>query len=117
MPVTRDQFLAARKLKTVAVHLEQIGEVLVREPTAGEWDEFDHAAEGKALRLVCQFTVDETGKRLFTDADMGRLAMLGASRIEPVALHILDLAGVTERAMQAAAKNSSTTQMDDSASD
>ena len=107
MALTRDQFLGRKQRRTQAVTLADGAEILVREPSAAEWDEFDHEAPHRPARLVCAFAVDEHGRRLFQDTDLNRImANCGSSDVEGPALAILDLAGVTRLAMERAAKNS-----------
>lgn len=107
--VSREQFLAAKKLATRDVTVPEIGLVRVREPSRMEWDEFDKQGDHYGVRLLVAFAVDAKGGRLFKDEDVTRLLQIGTGKIESVAWAIFDLAGLTPAAQEALAKNSGTT--------
>ncbi len=83
MPLSKPDLIAhgtdLGRLKPVAVHLEELGgDVLVRRLTNGEADAYAKALrdapDDKARAVVLAHAVcDETGKRLFNDADLGDL--------------------------------------------
>lgn len=115
MALTREEFLNRKKRRTQTVTLADGAEILVREPSALEFENFDHDGPHRAARLVCAFAVDAAGNRLFTDADLNKMmAACGSGDVEGPALAILDLAGVTRLAMERAAKNSKPTRNGDS---
>lgn len=115
--LTREQFLAHKKLATRDVEIPDLGTIRVREPKRLEWDEFEHDGDHYGVRLVVAFAVDEQGKRLFQDEDVTRLLDLGTSKVETAAWAIMDLAGRTRAAQEAIAKNLKVTRTPSSNSD
>lgn len=115
MALTREEFLGRKKRTIQPVHLGDGAEIFVREPSAAEWDAFDHEGPHRAARLLCEFAVDEKGRRLFQDADLNRImAQCSNADVEGPVLAILDLAGVTRLARERAEKNSRPTASDNS---
>jgi len=96
--LTRDQILAASDLKTEIVDVpEWGGQVTVRTMTGAEKDEWEErllagSEEGsrkvtlKRIRatLLALTVVDESGKRLFADSDVERIAGKSAAAIDRV---------------------------------
>jgi hypothetical protein len=91
MTLTRDAILAANDTKLVEVDIpEWGGKVHVRPMTGAERDSYDMemVATGKpenlrgrmAVRTIC----DETGKRLFTDADAEMVGSKCASALDRI---------------------------------
>jgi hypothetical protein len=113
--VSREQFLAQKKLATREI-TTALGLLRIREPATHEFEQFDRDAPLYSVRLICEFAIDAKGGRLFRPEDMSRLAALGTSKIEPIALAILDLAGLTKKAIEDTEKNSRTIPSGDSAS-
>jgi len=106
--LTREQFLGRTKLPSREVALGDGNSIRIRQPSALEWDDFDFQASHFRARLVCQFAVDEKGRRLFEDQDINKLLLVGADLIEAAAAEIMDAAGATRKAMERLAKNLST---------
>ena len=103
--LTKKDFLKERELKTEIVPIpEWNGEIIVREMTGTERDEFDEfvlnsQAEGKvkALRsvVVSICCVDEEGKRMFTNLDVPDLQKISSKitmKISDVALKLSGMA-------------------------
>jgi len=93
--LSREAILAAdceRKTKVVKVPAWG-GEVIVRELNAEEYDDYEatlfregvKGAENARARLAVRCIVDETGVRLFSDADAALLGKKSAAAIRKVA--------------------------------
>lgn len=107
----RDAILTASDLPSVDVEVpEWGGTVRVRMLTGGERDAFEASTltrKGKTFetnlvnmraRLVALTTVDESGARLFSEADVAALATKSAAALNRVFMAAQKLNGLTEEA-------------------
>ena len=123
MVLSKEQVLGADDLKKESVSCpEWGGDLLVREPTAMEWDNYEQSLTqteevGKRIvvkgnfgnakaRLVVRCAIDESGKRLFTDEDADALGQKSATAIGRLFDVIERLGGVSQRAKERLEKNS-----------
>jgi hypothetical protein len=120
--LTRESILAIKptlRRQVVDVPEWEDGQVCVREMTAAERDRFEVIlTENKRSNfrgLLAVFTVcDETGKRLFTEADAPFLASQPAAALERIAVVALPLCKFTDADVEVLAKNSNGDQAEDS---
>ena len=125
--LTREQILAASDLPTEQVAVpEWGGEVIVKALSGAERDRFEAGSmqqhgnrrelrlENIRARLVAVAVVDETGRRLFTDADVAALGRKSAAALNRVFEAASRLSGITDADIEELEKNSSSGQSDDS---
>lgn len=108
--LTRDEILArSGKLKVERVRVPEFGgDVLVRELTARQRDEFDESnikGRGKNMqvvlknmraKLVARSVVDEDGRQVFTEADIEAMGELPAAGLEKIFAVAQRLNGITQ---------------------
>lgn len=104
--LTRDQILAV-PLRTEEINIKEWGGVIIiQELTAGQiarnnkrilskngQPDYGEAAQ-LAIEIATSQVIDEEGKRLFTKADINRLAKLHGSAIQNIAERIRTLSGL-----------------------
>lgn len=118
--LNREQILGATKLRVEKVSVpEWNGEVLVRELTGRERDEFESSLvvkEGKQTtttlaniraKLVARAIVDENGIRVLSDDDVEWLGSRSAAALNRVFDVARRLSGLTEEDVEDLTKNSS----------
>lgn len=109
--LNREAFLAAPAPEVVPVDLPALGgRVFVRELTAGERDRFEteHARSQNSdfrAKLMAACVCDESGKRLFTDADAKKLANLPASHVEGLVRKIIEVNALSDQDVEDLEKN------------
>lgn len=113
--LTRDAILGADDLKREAVDVpEWGGQVLISVMTGAARDAWEQSIAGKGgrpdvsnirARLVAACAVDESGARLFTDADAEALGSKSAAAIERCAKVAQRLNGLTAEDVEAAKGN------------
>ena len=129
MSLSRDQILAADDLKTEVVNVpEWGGAATVRSMTAADRDEYEQSMvasrgpDDKAnmrnvrARLVAVTLVDESGKRLFSDADIDIIGAKSARAINRVFKVAARLNALTGDDVEELAKNSDAGPSEDSPS-
>ena len=131
MGLTREQILGAADIQTEEVHVpEWGGTVLVRGLTGAERDRFEmsmgEVTQGKRVqwrvqniraRLCVLAIVDETGKQVFTQADVPMLTEKSAAALDRVFSVASRLSGLSDQDMEELAKNLQSGPSDDSGSD
>jgi len=131
MGLTREQILSAADIQTEEVHVpEWGGTVLVRGLTGAERDRFEmsmgEVTQGKRVqwrvqniraRLCVLAIVDETGKQVFTQADVPMLTEKSAAALDRVFSVASRLSGLSDQDMEELAKNLQSGPSDDSGSD
>ena len=128
--LTRDQILSANDLETKLVPVPGWGgEVKIQALTGAQRDAFEAsmlAAKGKdqqrnlvniRARLCALSIVDESGNRLFTDADVKFLGNKSAAALQSVFEAAQKLNGMTPSDVEELAGNSDSDQSEDSGSD
>ena len=120
MPLlTRDQILGVKDIKTETVEVpEWGGSVLVRSLGAVELDELEQMnqeAQGKdervnlrgvRARLAMLSVVDESGRRVFTQADIEALNRKSGRAVNRIVTKAQELSGVTDKDVKDMAGNS-----------
>jgi hypothetical protein len=119
VPLTRDQVLNARDVRTVSVPCteEWGGDILVRTISGTERDAFEEtmspsAANGRPnmrnvrARFVALVAVDEAGDRLFQDKDAEALGKKSAAALDRVFVAGWKLNRMSKQAIEDAEKNS-----------
>jgi len=127
--LTRDQILGLDDLKTETVNVpEWGGAVIVRSMTAADRDEYEQSmvnsrgADEKGnmrnirARLIICTAVDESGKRLFTDADIDLIGAKAARAVNRVFKVAARLNALTSDDVDDLAKNSDAGLSEDSSS-
>lgn len=131
MPVlNRESILKVSDIRKELVPVpEWGGDVYVRSLTAAERDNFEagliRQLNGKQTinlqnaraKLAVMAICDETGARLFTDADMKELSSKSAGALQRVWIVAQRLSGITDSDMEELTKNSESGQPEDSSSD
>lgn len=120
MVLTREQILGQvdAPLKTERVQVpEWGGEVIIREWTGTERDEFENSFvndEGKRdldatqnvrAKIVARSVVDEKGHLQFTPADVEQLGQLSAKALNRVFMRARDLIGMSDKDVKELEKN------------
>lgn len=118
MSELREKFRAkaeAPRRTEVVNDIPGIGDVMVQGLSGAEYDEYEAAcvsASGKNLvskanrpLLLRMGVLDEDGKKLFRDEDMGFLKSLSADATVPLATAIMRLSGATVSEQEAVEKN------------
>jgi hypothetical protein len=119
MPIlTRDQILSAQDLPTETVAVpEWGGDVLVRGLTGTERDAYEASMvkqvgnqakmnmDNMRAKLVALCIVDETGKRIFTQADAETLGKKSGTGLQRVFLVAQRLSGLTTKDVEEAEGN------------
>ena len=130
MPLSKDQILSANDLPTRTVPVPQWGgDVILKTLNGSEREELERLINefkskgkipgGKAVRAVAaaMSCVDEnTGVRLFTNAEIPSLAKKSGAALDLLLDEILDLNGMTPEAAKELEGNSESDQSDDSGS-
>jgi hypothetical protein len=127
--LTREQILSADDLKREEVHVPDWGgSVFVRTLTGAERDRLEEQSvtrNGKTFeanfsnvraRLVSLAAVDESGKRLFTEADIEALGAKSATALDIVFAVASRINGLSAKDVDQLAKNSSADPKDASSS-
>lgn len=117
--LTRESILAAEDLRRETVSVpEWGGEVLVRALTGKERDAFENGmwigdpgqrrlnAENLRARLVAATVIDESGKKLFSDADVEALGAKSGAALDRVYEVAARLSGIGKDDLERAEKNS-----------
>lgn len=110
-PLNREAFLAIPAPEVTPVDLPALGgRVYVRELTAGERDRFetDHAQSSNSdfrAKLMAACVCDESGKRLFSDADARKLSDLPASHVERLVREIIRVNALSDQDVEDLEKN------------
>lgn len=117
--LTKDQLTQKRRLKTERVEIPELGgDVIVRELSAKERDEFDMSTikrNGKKVeqnlqnlraRLCVRAVVDDDGKPLLTEADVAALGEQPGSIIDRIYTVAARLSGITKADEDELSKNS-----------
>lgn len=137
MALSREAILArAQAFETREVHIpswaDESGDdvVLVRGLSAKEWDAHQASVRifqggqevgidqnNVSAKLVVRCIVDESGKRLLTDADAAVLGDLPITDLNTIMEAILDLSGMTEKAQGEVEGNSDAAQSGEQSSD
>lgn len=128
--LTKEQVSAAQDLTTEEVEVPQWGgSVLVRTLTARERGQFmallvDQRKGGNRTRLedlqvrLCAMSiVDEQGRRMFSDSELGLLARKSARALQPIFEVAQRLSGLSDEQVEELSGNSEETPSDDSPSD
>jgi hypothetical protein len=131
MPVlNREAILAAQDITIQVVSVvEWGGDVRVRSLSGAERDAFEASLAGDSAgkdrkanlenlraRLVVRCAVDETGARLFADADADALGTKSAAALDCLFEVAQALSGLSNKDVDALAKNSAAAQSGDSSS-
>jgi len=116
--LTREAILAAQDITTEDVACpEWGGTVRIKAPTGAERDEFEQKISrrtGKKVvadlkniraRTVAKFAVNDTGARLFTDADVIGLGQKSGAALDRCFTAWMKLAGMTEEEMDEVTEN------------
>ena len=124
--LSKRDFLKSRAPKTRDVEIpEWGGTVTVQEMTAEQRDEFDeyvismreeNKVKGLRAVVVSICTVDEYGKRIFTDLDIPDLQKKSATIIGRISDEAMKLSGLSEEDVEERVKNSETGPASDSSS-
>jgi len=122
--LTKEQILGAHDLKRLRVDIpEWDGHVFVKTITAAERDGFENAIYGSKKRLdisnvrarmTAISTVDETGKRLFSEKDIKALGQKSAMALDRIFMAACKLNGMRPEDIEELEKNSSTARRDSS---
>lgn len=115
--LNREDFLKKPTLKRELVSIVDFGEVYVQEMTAKEADAFSVMAANEEIdreerlanfraALCVRCIVDDGGKRMFSDSDVGLLGAFPASVITPIFNAAQRLNGMNDGAAEDAKKNS-----------
>jgi hypothetical protein len=121
----RKILLQKGKLERTLVDVPELGgSIWVQEMSAEQRDRFDDwiLREGKdpselRARIVSLCSVDENGKRLFTDLDIPDLKTLPSKAIGRISSQAFRMSGLSEEAVAGIEKNSEAVPNDDSSSD
>lgn len=118
-----EQILNLNDLRRATVHVpDWQGDVLVREPTAAEQEEYRaslvttiYGEDGKRqvrtdfansrARLVVKCCINEDGSRMFSDADASRLGAKSSRAVDVLYNKIQELAGNTDEAKERIEQN------------
>lgn len=109
--LTRDSILKAQDVATKDVQVAAWGgSIRVRSMTVAERNEFARRASGAEAAstsawLVSILAVDDAGKALFTPDDVKALEGRSFKALDAVVNAILEVNGIGEKAVEAAAKN------------
>lgn len=114
--LTKEEILSKGKaLNFETVQIEGLGEVGIREMTAGERDRLEAAgARGAAnptalhdlrARFCAAGMCDANGKRIFDDGDVGALSGMNASVIDAIFEHVLRINKMGKSDIDDAEKN------------
>lgn len=127
--LTKQQILTAKDIETKDIDVpEWGGKVRIRGLNGAERDEFEQSMverRGKRYeanlrnaraRLVSLSVVDDSGSRIFTDADVNALGNKSASALNRVYESARDLSGLTEADVDELAENFSGATGEDSSS-
>jgi len=125
----RDEILQVDDLQYEDVEVPEWGGVVrVRGLTGAERDAFEESImdqRGKKFRVLLQnlraklvalSIVDEAGKRLFSEGDVGKLGTKSAAALQRVFEAAQRLSGISDEDVDELVKNSSSGQSDDSIS-
>jgi len=125
----RDEILQVDDLQYEDVEVPEWGGVVrVRGLTGAERDAFEESImdqRGKKFRVLLQnlraklvalSIVDEAGKRLFSEGDVGKLGTKSAAALQRVFEAAQRLSGISDEDVDELVKNSSSGQRDDSIS-
>lgn len=125
--LSAEEILAAEDLETVEVDVpEWGGTVLVRPFTATERDRYELAIREAArnpdnAQIRAQFAgrvmVDEQGKRLFSDREVGKLGEKSAAPLDRIIDTVRELSGMSKGAADRAAEGFGNAPSDGSSSD
>ncbi len=126
MLLTRDAILQADDLVSEVVEVKEWGgSVKVRTLTGAERDAFEQSIvkqRGKdtqmnlrniRAKLVALTVVDEEGKRLFADSDVGQLGKKSAAALDKIFEVAQRLNGLRQEDVEELSKNSESDQSDD----
>lgn len=115
MALTRDAILGASDLKTETVSVKEWGGDVIIASMTGEardaWEKSLVGSNGKVnmenirARLVAACAVDESGNRLFSDADATELGKKSAAALDRCAKVAQRLNGLTDAELEEAKKN------------
>ena len=123
--LTKEQILKSPDLKTETVKMpEWGGKVIIKAMTGTQRDAFEQsiAIDGKIdlnnirAKLCALTIVDETGTRVFSDADIAALGAKSAKALDRVFSHSQKLSGISPDDVKELEKNSGAVQSGDSAS-
>lgn len=120
--LTKEQILGVQDLIIERVDVPEWGGVVCVRPITGtDRDSLEIAFKdtriGFRARLAAKSICDESGQRIFTDADVLALGEKNATALDRVITVALRLAGMTEAAAEEAEKNLMSCQSGDSGSD
>lgn len=117
--LTREGILKQKELRTEIVDVpEWGGEVLVRELTGSERDEWEgslltdegqvtsHIMRGARARLASLAVIDSDGERVFTDEDVEELGGLSGIALDRVFGVVCKLSGLRQQDIEELEKNS-----------
>jgi hypothetical protein len=124
---TKDAFFAA-KVPQEQVDVPSLGRIVVWGLTSGEKDDYENnvfSFSGRSRQmqlrharavLLLMTVHDQHGKRMFGEADMGRLEQIPANIADPILDVARRLSGMKAGEVEELAKNSATVQSEDSTS-
>lgn len=132
MFINREELLSATSLPEEVVGLPELGpdkQVKIRGLTGAQRDSWEASlikykgndrqinARNARARLISMCAIDETGKRLFSQADIEALGNLSAKIIQRMYEAALRVSGVTDADVDELTKNSGDAPSGDSGSD
>lgn len=125
--LTKDMIFKAQDIETVELQIpEWGGAVFVRGMTGHERDKYEsslYQQRGKnqqlnlrnaRTKMVVLCTVDQEGKRIFDDKEIGRLSQKSARAIDRIFDLARELSGMTDEDIDELTKNSEEANFDDS---
>ena len=130
----KEEILKADDLPREKFHVEQWNlDVWIRSLTSAERDDYEQSliessGRGRNMqvtpnltnakaKLVARAMVDEDGKRIFTDAEAGKLGRKSARAISDLYAIAQRLSGLSDEDVEELVKNSESGQVEDSPSD